>query len=143
MKSKVEIFKALIPHLRKVGPETLSVLIDNLPGYPDNLRLSNSGMIWVPLAALRSEEDNWIAERPWLREILTKTFSPQALQFIVNWLLNKYGIVLKINPTTGEVIESLHDAVGRVSDISIAVEDGRGNLLLGSDVNYYIARVKL
>lgn len=45
-------------------------MISNLPGYPDNIRTSNGGMLWVPLGQVRLEDDSWVTERPWLRDLL-------------------------------------------------------------------------
>ncbi|VDK70877.1 unnamed protein product [Cylicostephanus goldi] len=123
--------------------KTVDVLIDNLPGYPDNIRQADDGKLWVPLAALRSDGDNWLAARPALRNLLTKLLSPQAVNAIAEWMSSKYGLVLKVDVETGKITESLHDPEGRVSDITTAIEDGHGNLLLGSDANYYLAKLKL
>ncbi|KAL6739241.1 hypothetical protein Aduo_012717 [Ancylostoma duodenale] len=122
---------------------TTSVLIDNLPGYPDNIRQASDGHLWVPLAAVRADGDNWLAARPTLRGLLTKLLSPQAVQIVAEWMTQKYGLVLKVDLESGKVLESLHDPTGRISDVSTALEDGRGNLLLGSDANYYVAKLKL
>ncbi|RCN35529.1 hypothetical protein ANCCAN_18612 [Ancylostoma caninum] len=122
---------------------TTSVLIDNLPGYPDNIRQASDGHLWVPLAAVRADGDNWLAARPTLRGLLTKLLSPQAVQIVAEWMTQKYGLVLKVDLESGKVLESLHDPTGRISDVTTALEDGRGNLLLGSDANYYVAKLKL
>ncbi|PIO66432.1 strictosidine synthase [Teladorsagia circumcincta] len=120
-----------------------SVFTDNLPGYPDNIRQGSDGTLWVPIAATRSGSDNWLATKPSLRSLMTKLLSPQAVHVVAEWMTNKYGLVLKVDSQTGKVVESLHDRTGRVSDVSTAIEDGDGNLLLGSDSNYYLARLKL
>ncbi|KAK6058949.1 hypothetical protein COOONC_03460 [Cooperia oncophora] len=49
-----------------------TVFSDNLPGYPDNIRQATDGNVWVPIAATRSEGDNWLAARPSLRSLMTK-----------------------------------------------------------------------
>ncbi|VDM54922.1 unnamed protein product [Angiostrongylus costaricensis] len=101
----------------------VDVLVDNLPGYPDNIRVSGDGALWVPLAATRTENDNWLAVRPRLRTLLTMEF--------------------QIDLESGKLLESFHDRTGHISEVSVAVEDGRGNLLIGSDVQCYIGRIKL
>lgn len=52
--------------------EELSVFIDNLPGYPDNIRHGSDGTLWVPIPTTRSETDNWLGARPTIRSMLTK-----------------------------------------------------------------------
>ncbi|KHJ84021.1 hypothetical protein OESDEN_16269 [Oesophagostomum dentatum] len=58
-------------------------------------------------------------------------------------MTRKYGLLLKVDVESGKILESLHDSTGRVADITTAVEDGRGHLLMGSDANYYLAKLKL
>ncbi|WKY05936.1 hypothetical protein Q1695_006278 [Nippostrongylus brasiliensis] len=121
----------------------LDVFADNLPGYPDNIRQGSGNAIWVPIAAIRSDSDNWLAARPTLRSLLTKLLSPQAVNAVSGWLSSSYGLVLKIDSESGLIKDSIHDPTGRISEVTCAVEDGKGNLLLGSDSNYYIAKLKL
>lgn len=123
--------------------EELSVFIDNLPGYPDNIRHGSDGTLWVPIPTTRSETDNWLGARPTIRSMLTKLLSPQAMHAVADWMTHKYGLILKVDIESGAVLESFHDPTGRISDVSTAVEDGKGNLILGSDVNYFLARLKL
>ncbi|KAK5966504.1 Adipocyte plasma membrane-associated protein [Trichostrongylus colubriformis] len=73
-----------------------SVFTDSLPGYPDNIRQASDGNLWVPIAATRSESDNWLAARPSLRSLMTKLLSPQAVHVVAEWMTNKYGLVLKV-----------------------------------------------
>jgi sugar lactone lactonase YvrE len=49
------------------------VFVDNLPGYPDNIRLSANGTgLWVPLAGIRSIDDAFLAKYASIRNLLTK-----------------------------------------------------------------------
>jgi YD repeat-containing protein len=43
------------------------VLLDNLPGYPDNLMRGREGRIWLGLAKPRSAAVDGMADQPWLR----------------------------------------------------------------------------
>lgn len=45
------------------------VLLDNLPGYPDNLMRGLAGRIWLGLAKPRSSTVDDMADKPWLRRI--------------------------------------------------------------------------
>uniref|UniRef100_A0A8R1I3Y8 Adipocyte plasma membrane-associated protein n=1 Tax=Caenorhabditis japonica TaxID=281687 RepID=A0A8R1I3Y8_CAEJA len=125
------------------APVKIAPLIENLPGYPDNIRLTKSGHLLVPIPSHRSEEDRTLEQNPSLREFLTKILAPQALNYVANYFTDSDGLVLKVNTETGQVIESYHDPTGKIEAISIAIDDGKGKMLLGSDVNYYIARAKL
>ena len=43
------------------------VLIDNLPGFPDNVTRGDDGTFWTGLTKPRSAAIDGMAERPWLR----------------------------------------------------------------------------
>jgi len=61
---------------------TSEVLIDNLPGFPDNLKTGLGGRFWVGLAAPRNELLDKLADRPWLRKVVQRLpafVRPQAV----------------------------------------------------------------
>ncbi|KAF8373373.1 hypothetical protein PRIPAC_79802 [Pristionchus pacificus] len=98
---------------------SVSVFMDNLPGFPDNLRKSRDGRsIWVGVPVMRSKEDNWINQRPDLRELISKLFSLQALEWILSLFTPSYGCVLQIDadyPTVSyraPVVSSSHNFEG-------------------------------
>uniref|UniRef100_A0A1I7TUA8 BPL_C domain-containing protein n=1 Tax=Caenorhabditis tropicalis TaxID=1561998 RepID=A0A1I7TUA8_9PELO len=125
------------------APTKSAPLIEKLPGYPDNIRLTKSGHLLVPISSHRSDEDKFLEQHPSVRELITKILSPQALNWVANYVADVEGLVLKVNTETGQIIESYHDQTGKVESVSIAIDDGNGRMLLGSDVNYYISRAKL
>jgi sugar lactone lactonase YvrE len=51
------------------APGEAKVLIDNLPGYPDNLMRGQSGRIWAGLVKPRSKLLDWMADKPLLRKM--------------------------------------------------------------------------
>ena len=53
------------------------VFVQNLPGYPDNIRLSSQGGYWVGMAAARSETVELIAQYPRARNFLAKVTAGQ------------------------------------------------------------------
>ena len=54
------------------GSPQARVLLDNLPGYPDNLMRGRDGRIWVGLFKPRNPAADSLAERPFLRKILLR-----------------------------------------------------------------------
>jgi hypothetical protein len=50
-------------------PPGMRVLVDNLPGYPDNLMRGANGRYWVGLVKPRSAFNDATAAKPWLRAI--------------------------------------------------------------------------
>ena len=58
------------------------VLLDNLPGFPDNLKTGKSGRFWVGFAAPRNDLIDKVSDKPWLRKVIQRLPSairPQAI----------------------------------------------------------------
>jgi len=96
------------------GSPRARVLIDNLPGYPDNLMRGRDGRIWVGLAKPRNPAADSLAERPFLRKVLLRL--PRFL------LLGKsYGHVFAFDED-GRVTEDLQDPGGAYPETTGATE---------------------
>jgi sugar lactone lactonase YvrE len=87
------------------GSTQASVLLDNLPGYPDNLMRGQGGKIWIGLSGPRSPNVDAMAGKPFLRELTLRL--PRAL-----WPLPKpYGHVIAFSED-GRVVADLQDPTG-------------------------------
>ncbi|CAI4228327.1 unnamed protein product [Auanema sp. JU1783] len=142
-RGKVIVAEMGMARIVKISPSSgdVTVLIDNLAGYPDSVRKSADGKLWIPLAAPRTSQDNWLNERARLREIMTKVLSPQALQLVVDQFTPAIAVVHKFDPENGKILDTLMDKSQKIVSISSVVEDLDGNLLFGSDANYYLGRL--
>ena len=90
--------------VRQSSPQA-SVLLDNLPGYPDNLMRGLDGRIWVGFTGPRSPKVDAMADKPLLREVTLRL--PRTL-----WPLpKKYGHVFAF-AEDGKVIVDLQDPSG-------------------------------
>ncbi|HEV7766681.1 MAG TPA: SMP-30/gluconolactonase/LRE family protein [Thermoanaerobaculia bacterium] len=54
------------------GSPHAKVLLDNLPGYPDNLMRGRDGRIWVGLFRPRNPAADGLAQKPFMRKILLR-----------------------------------------------------------------------
>ncbi len=93
--------------LLKINPETgeTQVLIDNFPGFPDNINRGPDGTYFVGIVSPRSEWLDENAGNPLARKIaqrLPAFMQPQA---------QPYGLVLQIN-AQGDILRSFHDPDG-------------------------------
>ena len=87
------------------GSPQASVLLENLPGYPDNLMRGLDGRIWLGFSGPRSKEVDAMADRPFLRAVTMRL--PRAL-----WPLPKaYGHVMAFTED-GKVVADLQDPSG-------------------------------
>ncbi len=81
------------------------VLLDNLPGYPDNLMRGLDGKIWLGLAKPRNPVVDRMAGQPFLRQLTLRL--PRAL-----WPIPKsYGHVIAFTED-GRIVADLQDAGG-------------------------------
>lgn len=81
------------------------VLLDNLPGYPDNLMRGQQGRIWAGFSGPRTKAVDDMAGKPFLRALTLRL--PRAL-----WPLPKpYGHVFAFNED-GQVVADLQDPGG-------------------------------
>ena len=82
-----------------------SVLLDNLPGYPDNLMRGQDGRIWLAFSGPRNPTVDGMAGKPWLREMTLRL--PRAL-----WPIPKpYGHIMAFDEA-GQVVADLQDPSG-------------------------------
>ena len=87
------------------SPAQASILLDNLPGYPDNLMRGLNGKIWLGLAAPRSPDADQLADKPFIRSMVMRL--PRAL-----WPVPKpYGHVMAFTEG-GKIVNDLQDPSG-------------------------------
>jgi len=89
---------------RQPDPEA-QLILDNLPGFPDNLMRGRDGRIWVGLTAPRIAVLDDTSAKPFLRKLIARM--PQALRPVPV----AYGHVIAFSED-GEVVEDLQDPGG-------------------------------
>ncbi|MFT6005806.1 MAG: sugar lactone lactonase YvrE [Pseudoalteromonas tetraodonis] len=83
------------------------VLIDNLPGFPDNVHNGQDGRYWVGLTSPRSKALDDLSEKPFVRKIV------QRLPASMRPKVENYGMVLAID-ANGKVLANLQAPSGKV-----------------------------
>lgn len=98
-----------------VDPALASVLLDKLPGFPDNLMRGRDGRIWLGFAKPRSPAIDKFADKPFVRKVLLRL--PKAL-----WPVPKvYGHVIAFNEE-GKVVANLQDPQGAYPETTAITE---------------------
>jgi len=91
------------------------VLLDNLPGYPDNLMRGQGGKVWLGFAKPRGAVIDNMAGKPWLRSLTLRL--PRAL-----WPIPQpYGHVIAFTDD-GKVVADLQDPSGAYPETTAITE---------------------
>ena len=97
-------------------PNPLAIkLLDNLPGYPDNLMRGLNGKIWLGFAKPRNPTIDGLANKPFLRQLTLRL--PRAL-----WPIPKaYGHVIAFTED-GKIIADMQDPSGQYPETTAVTE---------------------
>ncbi|MEM8576799.1 MAG: SMP-30/gluconolactonase/LRE family protein [Pseudomonadota bacterium] len=100
------------------GPGT--VILDNLPGFPDNINPAPDGTFWIGLVSPRNPVMDGLSNRPGLRAATMRL--PAALRPAPT----RYGFVLRM-AADGTVVETLQDPAGgyALTTGAVTLPDGR------------------
>ncbi|BBB69572.1 hypothetical protein UNDYM_5319 [Undibacterium sp. YM2] len=99
----------------KPDKKLASILLRDLPGYPDNLMRGRDGRIWLGLAKPRGAAIDNMAEKPWLRSITLR------LPHILWPVPPAYGHVLAFNES-GKIVADLQDPTGHYPETTGVTE---------------------
>ena len=122
------------------GPKKgrIETVLDNLPGYPDNINLASDGNYWLALVGMRCPAYDLALRMPGFRRRM-------ALRVPLDeWLFPNIntGCVIKFNEA-GQVLETLWDLGGENHPMITSMREHRGHLYLGGILNNRIGRYKL
>ncbi|KAL7987243.1 hypothetical protein Chor_006162 [Crotalus horridus] len=118
------------------------LFVENMPGFPDNIRLSSSGGYWVAMSAIRANPGfsmvDFLSEKPWIKRIILKLLSQETVIKFVP----KYSLVVELSDT-GSYRRSFHDPNGMVATHISEAHEYNGHLYLGSFQSPFICRLDL
>ncbi|XP_045041068.1 adipocyte plasma membrane-associated protein isoform X3 [Desmodus rotundus] len=118
------------------------LFVENLPGFPDNIRPSSSGGYWVCMATIRSNPGfsmlDFLSERPSIKRMIFKLFSQEMVMKFLPW----YSLVLELS-NSGAFRRSLHDPDGQAAIYVSEVHEHDGHLYLGSFKAPFLGRLNL
>uniref|UniRef100_A0AC35FY89 Strictosidine synthase conserved region domain-containing protein n=1 Tax=Panagrolaimus sp. PS1159 TaxID=55785 RepID=A0AC35FY89_9BILA len=127
------------------------IFMDNLPGHPDNVRLSSDKKtIWiafaVPRIAGKYESFDQILRYPSIRKFLHNYMPHTILTWIFQYFNDPktskvYGIAVQAD-LEGNIRRSFHSPKGTVNNLSQMTDDGK-YLYFCTYANSFLARIKL
>lgn len=122
------------------GPDKgrVEVVIDDLPGYPDNINRASDGHYWLALMGMRNPALDLAMRMPGFRTRMVRRIPSDE------WLYPNIntGCVLKFDDE-GQVLTSLWDLGGEGHPMISSMREHKGWLYLGGVSNNRIGRVRL
>jgi ribose transport system permease protein len=122
------------------GPKkgTTELVLDNLPGFPDNINNSSDGHYWMSLVGMRCPALDLAWKMPGFRRRMAKRVPRDE------WLFPNIntGNVLKFTEN-GEILETMWDLGGQNHPMITSMREHRGYLYLGGIMNNRVGRLKL
>lgn len=109
------------------------IVLENLPGFPDNLTAAGGGVFWVALYGPRSALKDRAMATPWLREVAARIPGAGLTR------TRRHGMAVAFNHL-GKVLHFLDDPDGGFAPVTTVQEEG-GSLYLGSLSEDAVGRV--
>ncbi|XP_053476711.1 adipocyte plasma membrane-associated protein [Ictalurus furcatus] len=129
-------------HVAGLNKGGMDTFIENLPGFPDNIRRSSSGGYWVAMSAIRPNPGfsmlDFLSQRPWIKNVIFKFFSQETLMKFVP----RYSLVVELQDG-GTCVRSFHDPHGTVAAYISEAHEHNGHLYLGSFRSPYLCKLDL
>ncbi|XP_006985593.1 adipocyte plasma membrane-associated protein [Peromyscus maniculatus bairdii] len=137
--SMARIRRVYVSGLMKGGAD---MFVENMPGFPDNIRPSSSGGYWVAAATIRANPGfsmlDFLSEKPFIKRLIFKLFSQETVMKFVP----RYSLVLELSDS-GAFRRSLHDPDGLVVTYVSEAHEHDGHLYLGSFRSPFICKLSL
>lgn len=114
----------------------IEVLLENLPGFPDNIKTGLNGRFWLGFAAPRNRLLDYLSDKPWLRKVvqrLPEFARPKAVPA---------SHVIAFNGA-GEILMNLHDPGARFPTLTGVLETNRSlylTTLFGNELPVIVKR---
>lgn len=122
------------------GPKQgqLETVMDNLPGYPDNINRASDGTYWMSFVAMRTPASDVLLDFPGARRRMTKQLP------VDDWLAPQLNVSCVVKFTEqGVVTRSLWDGSLENYPMVTSMNEFRGELFLGGVHNNRIGRYRL
>lgn len=110
-------YRVLKVALKGVDKGKTSVLVDNLPGFPDNVNRGHRGVYWLGLVSPRSTPLDAMSANPGLRKVV------QRLPDFMRPKAARFGHLVAFDET-GKILLSMQDPLGMYGYTTGALEVG-------------------
>ncbi|GER32735.1 calcium-dependent phosphotriesterase superfamily protein [Striga asiatica] len=124
-----------------MGPKAGSTeVVANLPGFPDNIRITETGDFWVAIDCCRTAVQEVFVRNPWLRSLYFRV--PLPMKYLARVAgMRMYTMISLINGE-GEILDVLDDEKGVVMKLVSEVREVNGKLWIGTVAHNHIATLQ-
>ena len=114
------------------------MVIDNLPGYPDNINRASDGTFWCALCGMRSPVFDLALRMPDFRRRMVQKVGRD------DWLYPNMntGCVIKFD-AAGTILDVLWDLGGEAHPMITSIREHKGHLYLGGIYNNRVGRYRI
>ncbi|KAK4396831.1 protein STRICTOSIDINE SYNTHASE-LIKE 6 [Sesamum angolense] len=114
------------------------ILIDNLPGAPDNIKLAPDGSFWIALLETIPNRLRYVYRSRAFKYLITAF--PELGQWVVG--ANKKAMVVNVG-SDGKIIRGFDDPTGKVMAFVTSALEFEGHLYLGSLHTDFVGKLPL
>jgi ribose transport system permease protein len=122
------------------GPRAgeVEVVIDGLPGYPDNVNRASDGNYWLALVGMRTPVLDLALRRPGFRRRMARRIPMDE------WLFPNIntGCIVKFDEN-GKILDALWDLGGQNHPMITSMREHRGHLYIGGIYNNRIGKYRI
>ena len=104
---------------------TMETIVQNLPGFPDNINDNGDGTFWLGLVSPRSAPMDRLSDKPFVRKIV------QRLPAFIRPKPQRYGFIVRIDGD-GKVLETMQDPKGIYALTTGALDGPDGSVFVTS-----------
>ncbi len=122
------------------GPKAgkVEVVIDGLPGYPDNVNRASDGNYWLALVGMRTPVLDLALRKPGFRRRMARRIPMDE------WLFPNIntGCIVKFDEQ-GNILDALWDLGGQNHPMITSMREHRGHLYIGGIYNNRIGKYRI
>ncbi|KAL6582114.1 Protein STRICTOSIDINE SYNTHASE-LIKE 13 [Orobanche minor] len=120
------------------GPKNGSTeVVANLPGFPDNIRITEKGDFWVAIDCCRTTAQQVLVRYPWLRSAYFRL--PIPIKYLARMVGMRMYTMISLFNGDGEILDVLDDKKGTVMKLVSEVKERDGKLWIGTVAHNHIA----
>ncbi|KAK6146317.1 hypothetical protein DH2020_020186 [Rehmannia glutinosa] len=120
------------------GPKSgTTETVANLPGFPDNIRITEKGDFWVAIDCCRTTTQEVFIHNPWLRSVYFRL--PIPMRYLARMVGMRMYTMISLFNGDGEILDVLDDKKGVVMKLVSEVKEANGKLWIGTVAHNHIA----